>query len=186
MLKHGVCGIALSERWLELVATAAIASSATLADGRAVRYGLRLAAKGVPEEFAVTTDGGRDVMPPLRRTVVGGYTIELRPNRALRPPPTLRLVDLPPHDEGSCSLCSGPLRLALRPAVARVLLRTGRTWDIHYNISPMDPDGHYLLVPDISDPACRRRQLLTRADCEARSRRGISLSPPFLRPAHAR
>lgn len=171
MRPHGLCGVVLSERWLELVATAAIVSTAQLPDGRAVRYGLRPGPGGASAEFAVVLADGDDAMPPLRRREEGRYVCELRPNRALRPPPAPNLGDLPPHDDTSCSLCSGPLRLALRPLVAQLRLASGRTWDVHYNISPIKLEGHYLLVPDISDAACRRHQLLTLGDCEVLRRR---------------
>ena len=164
---HSLCGVALSERWLGLVATAAIGSTARLVDGRSVKYGLRLDAQRTPVEFALDAELGDDVMPPLRcETTADGFTVELRPNRALRPPPALRLGEMPPHEEATCSFCAGPLRLAVRPMVAQVTLSSGRTWDVHYNISPMDPNGHYLLVPDISVASSRRRQFLTREDCE--------------------
>ena len=59
-----------------------------------------------------------------------------------------------------------PSSLEARPMVAQALLGSRRTWDVHYNISPQEPDGHFLLVPEITLPHNRRAQRLLAQDCE--------------------
>ena len=158
-----------SAEWLELVRSGTISSTATLRDGREVRYGLRIAgSEGENEiaEFCEDLRTGTSLQLQTRVGRRGQYLVVLRANRALRPPAAPKLGWLPPHDEATCSFCSGPLRLELRPMVAQALLpETGRCWDVHFNISPMEPNGHYLLVPETALHANRRQQLLTRDDC---------------------
>ena len=158
-----------SAEWLELVRSGTISSTATLRDGREVRYGLRIAgSEGENEiaEFCEDLRTGDSLQLQTRVGRRGRYLVVLRANRALRPPAAPKLGWLPPHDEATCSFCSGPLRLELRPMVAQALLpETGRCWDVHFNISPMEPNGHYLLVPEIALHANRRQQRLTTDDC---------------------
>ena len=40
-----------------------------------------------------------------------------------------------------------------------------RVWDVHFNISPIEKKGHFLLVPDVSLERNRREQRLTLQDC---------------------
>ncbi len=40
-----------------------------------------------------------------------------------------------------------------------------RRWDAHFNISPIEKEGHFLLVPDMSQESNRRAQELTAEDC---------------------
>jgi hypothetical protein len=40
-----------------------------------------------------------------------------------------------------------------------------RVWDVHFNISPIEKEGHFLLVPDMSLEHNRREQRLTLQDC---------------------
>ena len=149
--------------WLRLVRAGAISSTASL-EGRTFRYGLRLDDDGSIVEFCEDGDGTKPSLA-ARASTVGGYPILLRANRALRPPAAPKLGDLVPHDEATCSMCSGPLRLELRPMVAQAVAATGRCWDVHFNISPMEPRGHFLLVPEIARAANRRQQKLTAEDC---------------------
>jgi len=73
---------------------------------------------------------------------------------------------LPAHDENTCSMCAGNLRLALREQAAQVSLPKGRKWDLHFNISPLVREGHFLGVPDMSHKEGRRKQELLQSDCE--------------------
>lgn len=158
------------EAWLRLVQDGKISSTATLAEKR-VRYGLRLhhqdKAVAAIEEFCIDEESGASLELSDSQATIGPYEITLRANRALRPPAAPKLGDLPPHDQELCSMCTGPLRLEIRPMVAQaVVAQTGRCWDVHFNISPMEPQGHFLLVPEITRAENRRQQRLTRADCE--------------------
>jgi hypothetical protein len=40
-----------------------------------------------------------------------------------------------------------------------------RVWDVHFNISPIEKEGHFLVVPDLSRERNRREQRLTLQDC---------------------
>jgi len=156
--------------WMRLVRTGAISSKATMADDREVRYGLRLDGSESQSivEFCEDLDSGTSLQLKAREGRAGRYRIILRANRALRPPAAPKLGSLPPHDEALCSMCAGPLRLELRPMVAQAVMPEeygGRCWDVHFNISPMEPNGHFLLVPEIALAANRRQQRLISEDC---------------------
>ena len=155
----------LSE-WRRLVAAEKITATTETESGRRVRYGLRNAADGEILEFCEVADTGVSVPLPGRTATVGKFSLILRANRALRPPAAPNFASLPPHDEAICSFCTGPLRLAARPMVAQSVLGSKRCWDVHYNISPQEPGGHFLLVPEIAVAANRRAQRLLAADCE--------------------
>ena len=163
--------------WLRLVRDGSISSTATFAD-REVRYGLCLEteASTMPEEFCVGVADGTSLQLRARSGVVDGFPITLRANRALRPPAAPKLGALPPHGSSPCFRCAlAAAAWPARPMVAQAELETGRCWDVHFNISPMDPLGHFLLVPEQRLAANRRQQRLTRAS---------SLSnPPPLGPA---
>jgi hypothetical protein len=159
------------KEWSSLVTKGTISGQAVHpVTGDQVRYGLRLDGQGNPQEFceAISQDAGsKSLLLPSRSTVAeNGFNVILRANRALRPPAALQLSELPPHEEEACSLCTGPLRLAARPMVAQAVLESSRCWDVHYNISPQEPGGHFLLVPEIAKPENRRAQRLVAADCE--------------------
>ena len=107
-----------SAEWLKLVRSGAISSKATLSDGQEVRYGLRLEDPDDEiTEFCEQVATGTSLQLQARLDRRGRYPIVLRANRALRPPAAPKLGLLPPHDEATCSMCSGPLRLELRPMV---------------------------------------------------------------------
>jgi hypothetical protein len=162
---RGPVSVAAWQReWQRLITRGAISATAVTPDGDTVRYGLRLAADGTPAEFCERADG-TDV--PMRNSVarIEPFALVLRANRRLRPPAAPKLGELPPHDEGACSLCTGPLRLGAREMVAQAVVDGGRCWDVHYNISPQEPTGHFLLVPEIARPANRRAQALLASDC---------------------
>lgn len=147
--------------WRSLVQAGKIMSVAELSDGSKLRYGVVLhEATGMCVEYCE----GNDAAASARAGSINGYEVILRASRALRPPAAPNFAALPPHDEAVCSLCSGPLRLALRPAIAYAELPSGRCWDVHYNIAPIEPNGHFLLVPDISLPGSRRAQRLLAPD----------------------
>ena len=140
---RGGISVAWRDEWNRLVESNVISSSAVYR-GTEVRYGLRLAADGCIEEFCQDAATGSPLELKARRgrayiaasTRRGAVPIEviLRANRALRPPPAPKLGSLPPHDSDSCSMCTGPLRLADRQLVAQELLESGRRWDIHFNV----------------------------------------------------
>ena len=151
--------------WRRLVSAGTITSTAT-SDGKHLRFGIRLDGNGEPVEFCTNEDTGEDSLPPGRTSNIGSFgNVILRATRALRPPPAARLGSLPPHDEATCSFCTGPLRLEIRPMVAQAVLVSNRVWDVHYNIAPSEPGGHFLLVPEISIPSNRRQQKLLPSDC---------------------
>jgi len=140
------------EAWYRLIEDNSLSSTATL-NGRQVRYGLRLEG-GEVQEFCCDATDGTSLQLMASEKLVARYMVTLRANRALRPPAAPKLGELPPHDEQACSMCTGPLRLAARPMVAQAVVpHTGRVWDVHFNISPMEPLGHFLLAGD-----CTARQ----------------------------
>ena len=150
--------------WYRLIEEGRLTGTAELED-RSVAYGLRLDTDGNVIEFC-EDEAGVSLQLAASEARVGPYLVTLRANRALRPPAAPKLGELPPHDEAQCSMCTGPLRLAARPMVAQAVVpSTERVWDVHFNVAPMEPTGHFLLVPDISKPENRRQQRLTRADC---------------------
>ena len=53
---------------------------------------------------------------------------------------------------------------------------TERVWDVHFNISPIEKEGHYLVVPDMEQEQSRREQRLTRQDCADMARMAQRLS----------
>ena len=63
MRGYALAGVPLLERWLELVAAGAIASSCELTGppSRTVRFGLELDPDGTPVDFAIDADSGADV-----------------------------------------------------------------------------------------------------------------------------
>ena len=149
--------------WFQLIEDGKLCSTSSV-DERRVRYGLCFE-EGEVREFC-TDEQGVSLQLRASHVQVGPYDATLRANRALRPAAAPKLGELPEHDELICSFCTGPLRLAARPMVAQSLVaQTGRCWDVHFNISPMEPLGHFLLVPEIELPENRRPQRLTLADC---------------------
>jgi hypothetical protein len=156
-----------NEEWRRLVGSGAIAATTEAADGRRVYYGVCLDEDtGIPREFCQDADTSKSLQLPARETAVGdSFRVILRATRALRPPAAAKLGSLPPHNESECSFCTGPLRLAAREMVAQAVLPTDRVWDVHFNIAPMEPLGHFLLVPEIAEPSGRRSQCLLPSDC---------------------
>ncbi len=89
----------------------------------------------------------------------------------------------PPYDSSKDSFLVGPLRLfghgefhgegnprekAAQIAVPRNKAddeTTTTSWDVYHNISPVDPRGHFLLLPDIGDEKQWRDQSLNSDDC---------------------
>jgi hypothetical protein len=109
----------------------------------------------------------------------GDFVAQLQLVRTLRPPPSPGFESStsndfhtcstpPPYNVATDSFVTGPLRLELRPLVARLSLSCLRTdWDIYHNISPADVRGHFLLVPTLLETAHNNRgQALIEADCQ--------------------
>jgi len=86
----------------------------------------------------------------------------------------------PLYDASRDSFLVGPLRLfgygqfhgdgEPREKAARLLVPRDKgadsiPWDVFHNISPVDPRGHYLLLPDISSKDQWRDQSLNSGDC---------------------
>ena len=89
----------------------------------------------------------------------------------------------PPYDSSKDSFLVGPLRLfghgefhgegnprekAAQIAVPRNKAddkTTTTSWDVYHNISPVDPRGHFLLLPEISNEKQWRDQSLNSDDC---------------------
>ena len=121
----------------------------------------------------------------------GDYTAQLQLVRTLRPPrskqmdgssnykTSCKVSCTPPKYDVSNSFLVGPLRLygkgdfhgAGEPRICMERLVTPfdpsnkSTWDIYHNISPVDPRGHFLLLPTFQNKANWRDQSLTKTDC---------------------
>mmetsp|Transcript_8180 Transcript_8180/g.10835 ORF Transcript_8180/g.10835 Transcript_8180/m.10835 type:complete len:444 (+) Transcript_8180:76-1407(+) len=161
------CSILL-RRWKEIISDGKIKSLSKDNNGNEISYGLRM--KGdIIEEFCEDVVSGEDFLLSNVGTLqkyCGDYSVFLAQNRRLRPPAAPKLSELPPHNEEKCSMCTGPIRLEIREKVAQLKMsESERVWDCHFNISPMTPQGHFLLVPDLEKAENRRAQRLTLEDC---------------------
>jgi len=125
----------------------------------------------------------------------GPYSIQLQLVRTLRPPRSAAMssdskdekssCEPPPYDSSKDSFLVGPLRLFGRgefhgegePRERAAQLFVPRDaadadsssnrvpWDVFHNISPVDPRGHFLLLPDLGDENQWRDQSLNSDDC---------------------
>jgi len=99
----------------------------------------------------------------------------------------------PPPYNPSNSFLVGPLRLfgqgdfhgegEPRVRMARLSATPNeadqRMWDIYHNISPVDPRGHFLLVPDLEESTTNwRDQSLIATDCHDISYLASTIQPP--------
>ena len=112
----------LLERWLELVAAGAIASSCELAGPppRTVRFGLALDPAGTPVDFAIDADSGADVGATAMAKEVTRAQDALR--TAFQAKPTLFCMRRPPAGASSSAQTA---RSALhRPRASARSLRT--------------------------------------------------------------
>lgn len=130
-----------SERWRQLVRDHKIESLSVL-NGDEVRYGLCLEGADI-KEFAEFTSkqGGQELMLPTLEKQEGPFTVKLVSNRRLRPPRANfgnSRQKLAPHVEADCSFCSGKLRLEVREKAAQIRVGSGRLWDVHFNIAPIE------------------------------------------------
>ena len=106
----------------------------------------------------------------------GNYVAQLQLVRTLRPPPSpgfgtsldTKSSSTPPeYNSETDSFVTGPLRLQMRPLIAKLNLSSLTTpWDIFHNVSPADVRGHFLLIPTLDDPDKNwREQALRASDC---------------------
>lgn len=123
----------------------------------------------------------------------GPYAIQLQLVRTLRPKRSKDMSSKksesqdakpscqpPAYDASKDSFLVGPLRLfghgefhgegKPRERAAQIVVPkgdadSGTPYDIFHNISPVDPRGHFLLLPDISDEKQWRDQSLIAKDC---------------------
>lgn len=121
----------------------------------------------------------------------GPYAAQLQLIRTLRPPRSKDMSSStnkdekvscqpPPYDSSKDSFLVGPLRLfghgefhgdgEPRARAARLWIPSDdanriAAWDAYHNISPVDPRGHYLLLPKIDDKREWRDQSLSLSDC---------------------
>ncbi|CAB9515805.1 expressed unknown protein [Seminavis robusta] len=153
----------------------------------AMNQTLQQAAGLLPEDKESTSSTG------IQCRFDGPFAAQLQLVRTLRPPPSpgfgsnnaqneeFRTTSTPPsYDASTDSFVTGPLRLALRPRVARLSLPPLTTeWDVYHNISPADVRGHFLLVPNLDDsPDINwRGQALVEADCHDLVRLTASIRP---------
>ncbi|KAL9185632.1 hypothetical protein ACHAXT_003409 [Thalassiosira profunda] len=132
----------------------------------------------------------------------GPYAIQLQLVRTLRPPRSKEMLGSngdaeersscrpPPYDATKDSFLVGPLRLfgeagefhgegEPRERAARVSVpRDGsKNWDVFHNISPVDPRGHFLLLPNVADECQWRDQSLTPDDCHDLTRLASTVAP---------
>ncbi|KAL3786718.1 hypothetical protein ACHAWO_013705 [Cyclotella atomus] len=127
-------------------------------------------------------------------TYDGQYAIQLQLVRTLRPKRSKDMSSKktegadtsacscqpPPYESAKDSFLVGKLRLFgngefhgegdAREKAAQVTVPTAgddavTPWDVFHNISPVDPRGHFLLLPDISDKKQWRDQSLDADDC---------------------
>jgi hypothetical protein len=167
----------LTRRWRELVEKGCITATiaATSEGGPPITYGLRREVHGIFVEFVENSLTGENLLSSERAgapeaaavtRLLGSQQIYLSSIRRLRPPATARLDELPPHEPLKCSFCSGPLSLDKREKAGLWESGSDRSWDVHFNISPMTPQGHFLFVPSINVPANCRMQELLQSDCQ--------------------
>lgn len=164
-----------SERWRQLVRDGRIESLSFL-HGAEIRYGLRLEGTDITE-FAEWTGegGGQQLEAQTLEKQEGPFAVKLVSNRRLRPSPAFGgkggTRNLAPHVEEDCSLCSGALRLELREKAAQIRAGSGRLWDLHFNIAPIEKVRACRLVQPGS--RARRHFLSCRSsdehDCQAAS-----------------
>lgn len=138
--------------------------------GAEIRYGLRLEGTDITE-FAEWTGegGGEELLAQTLEKQEGPFAVKLVSNRRLRPPPASfggkgGTRKLAPHVEEDCSFCSGALRLELREKAAQIHAGSGRLWDLHFNIAPIEKVRACRLVQPSS--RARRRSLSCRSGDE--------------------
>eukprot|EP00968_Pinguiococcus_pyrenoidosus_P020256 scaffold2326_cov286-Pinguiococcus_pyrenoidosus.AAC.12 len=158
----------LDVAWRHLVRSGAIRTQVPAGDGRQVLTGLEFRAAEIVF-FARTEDeapafGESSAAPQSRGE--GQFLVTLLPTRALRPPATPKLGELPPYDPQTDSFVTGPLRLELRQRLGQLRGLLDREWEVHFNISPGEKDGHYLLFPSLEEPQNNRAQELLRQDAQ--------------------
>mmetsp|Transcript_19358 Transcript_19358/g.46768 ORF Transcript_19358/g.46768 Transcript_19358/m.46768 type:complete len:633 (+) Transcript_19358:70-1968(+) len=117
-------------------------------------------------KWATSSGGGKGKQGP------SSFVAQLQLVRTLRPPPSEGFVGAtsnipPPYNSETDSFVTGPLRLQLRPRVAKLptMMMNGNDdddkgekssklstpWDVYHNVSPADTRGHFLLVPTLDD-----------------------------------
>eukprot|EP00970_Alexandrium_tamarense_P008773 scaffold1698_cov201-Alexandrium_tamarense.AAC.2 len=103
----------------------------------------------------------------------------------------------PPQYQSTNSFLVGPLRLfgygefhgdgnaRHRVASLNALVSSGETsatmhgWDVYHNISPIDPRGHFLLLPTMENSEDNwRDQSLARSDCQCMTYFASTIHPP--------
>eukprot|EP01089_Gocevia_fonbrunei_P016206 TRINITY_DN4955_c0_g3_i2.p1 TRINITY_DN4955_c0_g3~~TRINITY_DN4955_c0_g3_i2.p1 ORF type:complete len:357 (+),score=52.27 TRINITY_DN4955_c0_g3_i2:119-1189(+) len=159
-------GINLSEIWKETVRAELIKSVVN----EIIQFGVKEVVDETGQtllvEYACNIETKEVIYEglPLERKV-GDFVVRFIRSKALRPRTNRAMCDLPPHDTSKCSLCSGPLRLALRPKLAQVQAsQSARNWDCYYNMSPVQPAGHFLILPQIDLTHNQREQKLISSD----------------------
>ena len=117
-------------------------------------------------------DGGRQATKGPSSSL--SFVAQLQLVRTLRPPPSEGFAgassNIPPtYNSKIDSFVTGPLRLELRPRVAKIPTmidgdddddddnnnggsrNLSTPWDVYHNVSPADTRGHFLLLPTLED-----------------------------------
>lgn len=130
--------------------------------------------------YAIQLQLVRTLRPPRSKEMTGSSSTPLSSNSKVDEKDSCQP---PPYDSSKDSFLVGPLRLfghgefhgegnprekAAQIAVPRNKAddeTTTTSWDVYHNISPVDPRGHFLLLPDIGDKTQWRDQALNSNDC---------------------
>jgi len=133
-----------------------------------LEIGVRLNSSDQTEFYAkfYSPDGKvQDIEADVDKKYIGDFIAMLNGFRALRPGVSVerkigRQSDLPPHEarcQFACQESSKPQSLWNNTPLAEFNIN-GTIWRAYKNASPIDKDGHFVLVPDISDRAQIRSQ----------------------------
>jgi hypothetical protein len=150
----------LSSLWLQTVRKGVIASQFSGSDGRPIQIGLRLVDERI-EHYARYLDSGEMIGAsieerPLERS---GFALEWNRYRALKPHIKVTRPgpqpDVPAEADRclfSCLDASHPLTILRREPLLQLSLPCNK-WVGFYNAVPVEPLGHYLWVPVVSEGA---------------------------------
>ncbi|MBM3253291.1 MAG: DUF2029 domain-containing protein, partial [Candidatus Omnitrophica bacterium] len=164
-----ILGQDISKAWEVVVRRGLIRNRTIHPDtGEEIECGLEVKPDGKIGFYGRMVATGALIDEPVRERLVDNTLVRLIGFRRLKPTRSKRMEDFPPHDYSKCSFCSGLLSLVARKPLGVVNLNN-RIWEIHYNISPIEPEGHFLLIPTLLAPFIhtnRRAQHLNKEDLD--------------------
>jgi hypothetical protein len=175
------------ERWTTLVRENKVQTLCNVGEDL-VRYGLKLV-DGLIVPFAIHDDTGERYLLPgeslqeettgLDRVLQPGVPIHHRLLRNYRhiynsSDPSVVKIQLKevhlllpkPHCKESCSLCNSKFALKYREPIAVYKSSFDREWEFHWNIAPVDRNGHFVVVPNPNLEENQREQMILHQDLE--------------------